>query len=272
MYDHYNVTSYCLTSVDTRGQVVDTNYYKACSTDFKAWIDYNVLESGQIFTGAWPRILFYETSTTGPAPLSSSNYFNKIRWTVTNNQGLPIKVSQSVPSIVFSMQVSADSTPVIYSIRADAIIGESTIATTENLIVSAIPVTTRYTTSGSLVYETIQNYTIPVDICVPLSGWDPITGLTGSMYPHAQPLWVESVDESNAYTKDKGIPVSNRYYSFEHEIILKYIPNLSNIVLDTTTTLEYRRNNSKDMIWVQPLIYNTDTPTYKWKKLIIDTT
>lgn len=268
-YDHYNVTSYCLTSVDTRGQAIDTNYYKACSTDFKAWIDYNLLEDGSVFNCIWPRVLFYETSSTGPSPVNGSTSFDKIQWTVTNNKGFPTRSINTDPAVTFTMAVSTDDSPTVYDITAKGLSG-TTITETQYLQVTAIPVTTRYTISGTLTYETIQSNTIPVDICVPLSGWNPDTKSIELTYPHAQPIWVKSVDENEESTKNKGIPISDRQYSFEHEIILKFMPPISDIIFDTNTTIEYKRNNTKDLIWIQSLTYNNNTPVYKWSKLIID--
>lgn len=279
-YDHYDTTSYCITASSTVRSVSTSFYNKVCSTDYRYWVDYNLLETGQVFVASWPTVQFYSSDTTGPSPVSGARSYDKIVWRVTNNAGLSARIDELFATSPFVMQVTANQTPVQYTISAAGHIlssggGNNTtyiLRDTYVIYVTSIPVITRYRTQGDLIYQTIKNLTIPVDICVPLSGWNIDTKQVDSTSPHAKPFWATATDENDFATLDKGIPISERSYSFEHEIILKQQPPVSPIVIDSNKVIQYQRKSSEPLTWVQPLAYESTEFSYKWKKLLITDT
>lgn len=276
VYDHYNTTTYCLTATDNRETILTTDYPKASSTNFDKWLNYNILESGQTLLATWPNKIFFPGLTTGPSPLSGIESLFSITWYISNNADLPFKLVNSAPGNLLALEVTAGNTDITYLIRAtgyalSSVTDESVSipVETHDIYVTAVPITSRYETIGSLIYETIDNITLPVNICVGLSGWDIQSNSINYQSSHAKPIWVTSSDEDNTLTKNKGVPISDRSYFFEHEVSLQSQPDISDAIFTQSTTLDYKRVGSSPLYWIQPLTYTDSTPNYQWKKLKI---
>lgn len=272
-YDHYKSTSYCLTSQDTRVQIQTTDYDKLCSTDLQAWSDFNVLESNQVFVATWPNIRFFETDTTGPSPTALAAELTEVTWTLTSDApeySYPPTTRSSQTLFVASLTAINDS-PTEYNLQAigKTVTGDNVTVYSEtvNLKLTALPVTPRFIRSGTLIYETIENLTLPVDICVPLSGWNIETGVVDLASPHAKPVWVVASDQSNDLTKNKAIPIGSSFYGYQYEILIKHQPDLSPLSFTKDIVIDYQRASSKPLLWNQPINYNDQIDTYKWKKL-----
>lgn len=375
VYDHYKVVSYCLSSVDTRGLGVTTQYPRVCSTDYQKWVPNNILESGQKLYIKWPTAFFYETPTTGRAPIYYKQSLYQTRWRVTA-PGMPDFDQTGQSGEMYFFDLSAGSEPLTYLIETtayqlstvrtsqtvsitsafqDSPIGsmfnissltnlnkilsdnffnsaelselqtrlglDSVLTNTPGLStlveqisakmqtgtsvsrdlaaaltgffnfdgnmttsqdtqtpvpvetysfeVTCLPLTTRYITTGAKFYETVEYDTLPVDICVGLSGWDTNLSVQSTSSNHAMPFWAVNVDESTELTRSKGIPLGERIYTFEHEIILKSQPDVSPITFTKYKALDYHHKRNTPLEWREQLTYNTNTRRYRWNKLEI---
>jgi hypothetical protein len=279
IYDRKLSTSYILSGVQE--EIIDVSENRG-----SIWTNLDYLTPNKdkpVFVG-YPTINY----STNPDPqipiIPFDNIIQIIQWSLSI-PNKPSQIFKSTPSFTFIptltgvytiglTALSGDPESVVFNVDDETGILSISYAITGIYIFNNIPPIT--VISPISLVPSYSSVEIPVPgyvLNTPLQGWDynisapnPYALISDS---GAQPFWTRTYYNANTqFSRYPGIETPQRFFD-EHNVITQ--PEISNIVLEIGSRLDYYRNYPTRINWVQPLTLITSTEDSSWCSLEIST-
>jgi len=226
----------------------------------------------------------YTTNTDPQYPaISFANILQVLQWSLSA-PGQPIQYFKSSPSFTFIPTLTG-----IYTIGLTALSGDPDSIITG--VDSAGNFSISYGISGIYIFNNVPQITavsnislvpsyssveIPVPgyvLNTPLDGWDYNIGAPNPYAliadKGAQPFWAKVYYDQPEFSGYPGVETPQRFFD-EHNVITQ--PQISDIVLEMGSRIDYYRNYPTRLKWTQPLTLISSTDDSSWCSLDISLT
>jgi len=264
LYDHNDVTTYCVSTVDTRGFRQQDIQSISSSGDTSYWIDVVAAPVGSTLVANWPST-YYNSASALPSLIE----LDTITWILSTETN--VKTWENIPAGVPISFTLANSG--IYVLSAAAVLLDSTPYYNENIYfeITSFQDTFVYTPTGSLEYDTISYPNLTVDAAIQLHGWDIENSTTTlSNSNHAKPIWVKAYDGNDNTTRNKGVSIYGTNLGFSDEYVPRVQPDIDSWNLKENTLLEIKHLGNSVVEWYQPVEILNSNNEVEWKELQFD--
>lgn len=294
LYSHQPLTTFTIAKSALTTQIISENR-GSLWTNFD-YLTINEDNNGQEFILNFPLNINYSTDSISQIPnLKTENFVSVLMWSVSA-PNKPTAFFRNTPTITIAPSLTG-----IYSFSVTAISATTLpprtvfsfeVQPTGTSIISATN-TFYYTNTGLYVFNNIplvtavslQSITYPTTsygigvpgfvLTTPLFGWDYNT-LTESNKTignvGAKPYWAKTILEKNEQTDFKGVESWGNYITLTDQYNFIVQPIMSDLVLNTGSYVEYKRNTNTRMAWNQSLEAKTTSNSRIWSTLEFNTT